>query len=84
MRHADAKGALDAWRRDIQAARWNSPRDILAMYPRASMVGGNRVVFRIRGNNYRLIARVNFPAQTVEVRFVGTHAEYDNIDAGLI
>ena len=49
-------------------------------YRSASMIGGNRVVFNIKGNDYRLIVRINYPARIVYVRFVGTHAEYDAID----
>lgn len=59
---------------------WDTPAKVKEKYRNASMIGGNRVVFNIKGNDYRLIVRINYPARIVYVRFVGTHAEYDAID----
>ena len=79
--HADARGPLLAWFREVEKEEWDSPSKVRDRYPRASIVGKDRVVFRIKGNAYRLVARVNYPYRVVVIRFVGTHAEYDRIDA---
>ncbi|EIM01263.1 type II toxin-antitoxin system HigB family toxin [Rhodanobacter sp. 115] len=60
---------------------WTAPQDIKARYASASFVGNNRVVFNIKGNTYRLIVAVAYRFQTVYIKFIGTHAEYDRIDA---
>ena len=80
-RHADARGPLLAWFREVEKEDWDSPIKVRDRYPRASIVGKDRVVFRIKGNAYRLVARVNDPYRVVAIRFVGTHAEYNRIDA---
>ena len=80
-RHADAKQPLLDWYGDVNAADWNSPAAARRQYPRASIVGNDRVVFRIKGNDYRLIVRIFYPARIVYIRFIGTHAEYDSITA---
>ena len=80
-RHVDARGPLLAWFREVEKEDWNSPIEVRDRYPRASIVGKDRVVFRIKGNAYRLIVRVNFPYRVVVIRFIGTHAQYDRIDA---
>ena len=80
-RHADARGPLLAWFREVEKEDWDSPIKVRDRYPRASIVGKHRVVFRIKGNAYRLVARVNYPYRVVVIRFIGTHAEYDRIDA---
>ena len=59
---------------------WDSPAKVKAKYRSASIVGGNRVVFNIKGNDYRLVVKINYPYRVVYIRFVGTHAEYDDID----
>jgi mRNA interferase HigB len=78
---AAARRQFDAWLAEAAAAVWRSPADIKAKYSTASVVAGNRVVFNISGNNYRLVVRINYRFGTVEIRFFGTHAEYDRIDA---
>jgi|SRR5579884_528650 mRNA interferase HigB len=80
-KHPDAEEALLAWFREAEAADWDSPVAVKARYASASILGGDRVVFNIRGNTYRLVVRINYPYRMVYVRFVGTHAEYDAIDA---
>ena len=80
----DAKGQLEAWYYEAKHAQWESPADVKAQYGSASVIGDNRVVFNIAGNKYRLIARINYDSKTVFVRFVGTHQEYDKIDAEVI
>lgn len=80
----DAKAPLDAWFHEVKAAEWESPADIKSQYRSASVLKGKRVVFNIGGNKYRLVVKVNYPTKTVFVRFVGTHKEYDGIDAEVI
>lgn len=77
-KHADAANSLDAWVREVSAAAWNDPHDVKARYPRASPVGDRIVVFNIRGGQYRLAVRINYPAQVVQVLRIGTHEEYDD------
>lgn len=80
-RHPDAQGPLTAWYHEVEAATWLTPNDIKATYATASLVGNNRVVFNIGGNKYRLIACVLYPSHKVLVKFIGTHRQYDAIDA---
>jgi mRNA interferase HigB len=79
--HADAEAVLRAWYADTRHADWKSPQDIKDAYANASILGNNRIVFNIRGNTYRLIVAVNYTFGIVYIRFVGTHAEYDKVDA---
>lgn len=78
---ADVKRALEAWHREARRATWTSPQDVKRLYASASVLKGGRVVFNVCGNRYRLVVRIDFHHQVVFVRFVGTHAEYDAIDA---
>ena len=80
-RYADAEQPLLAWYREAENADWDSPTAVKAKHRNASILGGNRVVFNIKGNSYRLVVRINYPYRMVYVRFVGTHAEYNAIDA---
>ena len=79
-RHADAKEPLLAWYREVEKEDWNTPAQMKERYPNASILGGSRVVFNIKGNKYRLVAKINYPGHIVYVRFVGTHAEYDRVN----
>lgn len=81
MKHADSEQQLKAWYQSTGNEIWKSPKDIKKEYPSASFLMNNRVVFNIKGNKYRLIVRINYDYQMVWIRFVGTHAEYDKIDA---
>ena len=80
----DAELPLKAWHALAQAAAWSSPADIKAQFRSASLLGGNRVVFNIAGNKYRLVARIDYRHHILFVRFVGTHGDYDRIDAETI
>ena len=80
-RHPDAKAGLDAWFHEAEAAEWASPAEIKADYGNASILKGSRVVFNIGGNKYRLVVSINYSYSIVYVRFAGTHAEYDRINA---
>jgi len=77
----DAKGPLDTWYYEVEHARWESPADVKAKYGTASILKNNRVVFNIGGNKYRLVVKIKYKMKTVFVRFVGTHKEYDKINA---
>ncbi|OQA64347.1 MAG: mRNA interferase HigB [Spirochaetes bacterium ADurb.Bin269] len=79
-----SKEALTAWFAEAEKADWESPADIKTQYRNASVLKDSRVVFNICGNKYRLIVRINFQFRTVYIRFIGTHKEYDAIDAGTI
>ncbi len=72
---------LKAWFAEAQKAKWTSPANIKEKYRSASFLANNRVVFNICGNKHRLIVRINYDSQTVFIRFVGTHSEYDKINA---
>jgi mRNA interferase HigB len=80
----DAKEPLEAWYYETKKAKWESWRDIKEKYSSASILKGSRVVFNIGGNKYRLVVQINFPAQIVYIRFIGTHKEYDQINAEVI
>ncbi len=82
--HEDAEGPLRAWYREAEAAHWNTPTDIQRHYRTASVLKAGRVVFNIKGNKYRLVVKIVFEAQRIYVRFVGTHEEYDRIDANSV
>jgi mRNA interferase HigB len=82
--YADAKQPLLAWYRHAMAADWGSPADLKAEFRHASILRDGRAVFNIAGNKYRLVVWINYSHQIVYVRFVGTHAQYDKIDAQTI
>lgn len=79
-RHPDAEQPLLAWYREVELEDWDTPAKVKAKYRSASIVGGNRAVFNIKGNDYRLVVKINYPHRVVYIRFVGTHAEYDAIN----
>jgi mRNA interferase HigB len=83
-RYADARTPLEAWHDEVRRARWRSPADVKARYRNASVLKGGRVVFNIGGNKYRLVVHINYAVGIVFVRFMGTHAQYDEIDAETI
>lgn len=80
-RHAVARQSLLAWYEDAAKAAWTTPQDIRAWYSSVSFVGRNRVVFNIEGNDSRLIVAVAYRIGVVYIKLVGTHGEYDRIDA---
>lgn len=83
-RHAQAEQALLAWHSEAAKANWKTPQNIKDQYASASFVGRNRVVFNIKGNDFRLIVAVAYQIGVVYVKFVGTHAEYDKVDAATV
>ncbi len=76
-KHAAVKSDLEAWFDEVKQAQWDNSADIKSQYVTASFLPDNRVVFKIHGNSYRLLVRVNYNSKTVFVKFIGTHAEYD-------
>ena len=83
-RHPKTKGPLEAWHQEVARADWASPSGVKSQFRAASMLQDNRVVFNIAGNQYRLIVKINYPYRIVYIRFIGTHAGYDAIDATTI
>ncbi|MBE2233045.1 MAG: type II toxin-antitoxin system HigB family toxin [Anaerolinea sp.] len=79
--HRNAEAALQAWHKEVSVAQWKTPQDILARHNSADILPDNRVVFNIKGNQYRLVVKIHYNSGKVFIRFVGTHAEYDRIDA---
>lgn len=80
-RHPDAEQPLKAWYEEATLASWTQPADIKAQYRSASVLKNRRMVFNIKGNDYRLIVAIAYKLQIVYVKFIGTHEEYDAIDA---
>jgi mRNA interferase HigB len=82
--HLDSRQALQAWYADVRQANWNSPTDVKTAYRNASFIANNRVVFNIKGNKYRIIVAVQYKFKIVFIRFVGTHREYDQVEAATV
>jgi mRNA interferase HigB len=81
QRHPDAERPLRAWYDEVTRASWQTPAEVKAQFGNASILGGRRVVFNIKGNRYRLVAALAYNTGILFIKFVGTHAEYDRIDA---
>ena len=82
--HPDAEQPLKAWYDEASKAQWMTPQDIKSPYGNASFVGNNRVVFNIKGNDHRLIVAVAYRFGALYIKFVGTHREYDKVDAATV
>ncbi len=80
-KHDDTEEQLKTWYKEASKAKWKTPADVKSEYAKASILKNNRVVFNICGNNYRLIVAINYQRQWVFVRFIGSHNDYDHIDA---
>ena len=83
-RHPRSRQALDDWYQLVTHSSWWTPADVKQQFRSADFLPGNRVVFNIAGNEYRLIVKIEYRFQTVFIRFIGTHNEYDRIDATTI
>ena len=79
-KHPDAEKALAKWVDDVTSADWKNHNDLKNSYSSADYVGNSRYIFHIKGNHYRLVVVVIFFAGTVDVRFVGTHSDYDKVN----
>jgi mRNA interferase HigB len=82
--HEDCEQQLKSWYQETSKAEWKGPHDIKDEYPSVSILQGNRAVFNIKGSLYRLIVKINFEYQMVWIRFIGTHSEYDEVNAKTI
>ncbi len=83
-KHSDSEQYLKTWYDTAMNSDWKTPADVKRTYVNASILKDNRIVFNIKGNSYRLIAKFNFEKQWIFIRFIGTHNEYDKIDANMI
>lgn len=83
-KHADCEEQLKSWYRETEKSEWKNINDLKSAYPSASILKDNRIVYNIKGNNYRLIVKFNFEYGICWIRFIGTHSEYDKIDANNI
>ena len=83
-KHSNAVKPLNQWIENVESAQWKTHQDLKSMYPSADYIKNGRYVFNIGGNNYRLVAVVLFVNGILNVRFIGTHAEYDKIDCATI
>jgi len=79
--HPDMEDRLKAWHAEAKSAEWKTPDDIKQRYRSADFLADNRVVFNIKGNAYRLVVKIHYNTGIIYIRFIGTHAEYDRIDA---
>ena len=82
--YSDSEPSLRAWYHDVKTAEWKNPNELRQQYKNASFVGEGRVVFNIKGNDYRLIVAIDYEFQVIFIRFIGTHKQYDKIDAKTI
>lgn len=83
-KHADSEDQLKTWYKEASKATWGNQSEIKEEYAKSSILKGGRVVFNICGNKYRLIVDINYLRQWVFIRFIGTHSEYDYINADTI
>lgn len=81
QKHPDSRSSLDFWVKVTKASHWTNTAEIQATFPKAKVLNGERVRFEVAGGNYRLIVAIRFTGQIAFVKFLGTHAEYDRIDA---
>lgn len=79
--YSDSKGQLEAWHDEVLKADWSTPQEVKAQFRSASILKNNRVVFNIAGNKYRIIVRMDYQWKLVFVRFIGTHTQYDQVNA---
>lgn len=83
-KHPDTEQYLKTWYDTSMSSDWKTPNDVKQTYVNASVLKGGRIVFNIKGNSYRLIVKFNFEKQWAFIRFIGTHDEYEKIDANTI
>lgn len=79
--YADSQGAIEAWHAEASKASWRTPQEVKAQFRSASVLKGGRVVFNLAGNKYRLVVSIDYERQACFVKFIGTHEQYDRIDA---
>lgn len=76
-KHADARGSLNAWQKEVELASWGGPQDVKNRYPHASFLANNLVIFNIKGNSFRLVVKAKYQNGILLVEWIGTHADYD-------
>lgn len=84
IKHPDTEQYLKTWYDTVMSSVWKTPNDVKKTYANASILKDSRIVFNIKGNDYRLIVKFNFEKQWAFIKFIGTHVEYDKIDANTI
>lgn len=82
--HSIAQEPLKNWFRKVSKANWENVSDLKSSFPDASILGSGRFLFNVKGNHYRIVVKINFHYHLVWIRFVGTHADYDKINAKAI
>jgi len=82
--YPEAKDSLLAWHEEVLKADWATPPQLKTQFHHASILKNSRVVFNLKGNDYRLVVKINYPYRVVYIRLVGTHSQYDKIDAETI
>ncbi len=80
-KYRDSEQPLKIWAKEVENAKWKTSNEIVAFYNTADPIKNNRIVFNIKGNDYRLVAKIHYNRQIVYVRFIGTHAQYNRINA---
>jgi mRNA interferase HigB len=83
-KHSDSEQYLKTWYDTVMSSNWKTPNDIKQTYANANILKDGRIIFNIKGNSYRLIVKFNFEKQWAFIRFIGTHTEYNKIDANTI
>ncbi len=83
-RHPDCKQTLEKWYNDVLTKEWKKPTNVIVDFNKARTIKNNRAIFEINGNDYRLIVELNYEKGWIFIKFIGTHAEYDKVDAETI
>ena len=84
LEYSDSEASLRAWYHDVKKAEWKNSNELKQLYKNASILGEGKVVFNIKGNDYRLVVAIDYDFQVIFIRFIGTHKQYDKIDAKTI
>lgn len=84
LKHSDCKGPLMLWYHDVSMKHWKSPKDVKRDFASVGIIGNNRVVFNIKGNKYRMVVAMNYERGWAQIKFIGTHAQYDKMNAELV
>jgi len=80
-KHPDSEDALRTWYRIVEKSQWENPHDVKEIFGDASIIGDNRIVFNIKGNEYRIVVFIDYEFKKNYICFIGTHEEYNKIDA---
>ncbi|RKZ68410.1 MAG: type II toxin-antitoxin system HigB family toxin [Gammaproteobacteria bacterium] len=83
-KYPDSQGQLQAWHSEVLNANWKNPQELKQLYGSASILKDGRAVFNICGNTYRIVVWINYKFGLVFVKYIGTHEQYDNIDANTV